>query len=113
MKSFLLGISLLLLTGCTFVRSELGIPSFKLGDCIAMDSYVKELSEPVEEWEKPKTQVKYMELIVAVGKKNYQTITMTNDGMAWMTTQPIRYDDIYQKVECSARIQEYLNKIGK
>jgi len=112
MKAITLSISILFLTGCSFVKSTAGIPSFQPGDCIAMTRDVENLKKPLERWEKQSDRKLSMELIVEVGKEKYLTVA-DFAGYLRQSDSKISYDDIMTKVDCSDKLNQVKKELFK
>lgn len=87
------------------VKAELGIPSFKVGDCVAQKSSVKRASMPKESWEESPSYT--VEKILEVGKKKYRTVEDFGSGRIMQSSNDISWDNIFVKVECTERLEKY------
>lgn len=97
--------SLLALSGCTFVKSKLGVPSFKVGDCIAIEDYVKRAGMAKERWE---TESSYtVEKILEIGHMKYRTIQDFGSGKITKSSDDIAWDVVMVKVQCTQRLENY------
>lgn len=87
--------------GCSFYKSVLGIPQFKVGDCIADKSDIdKSDRDPWEDTYFPVYK------ILAVGKKTYKILYDFGHGIAIITIE-IRYDNLREKIECTEALKNY------
>lgn len=95
----LLFTSLLLCVSCSKFTEATG-PKFKVGDCFAMESDLKD----TERWEKGKHY--FIEKVLEVGKKKYRTAMFSvKDQNQYLPSFAVRssdmsYDRINVKVDC-------------